>query len=300
VPVSKDRQPGLGVSGKSDEIGLDWAAASAPSSVMREFARIGVARGLSLGELARRLNKQDGTSLTAVNVSRHFDSASPQISTVESYAKMLGVSKTHLALLQHQSLEDRDVRAALLAGTRILLLRGAEFKKGTVENVSARVAEMVQHPDAEGASIARALMLAEQRERHGTSDENAQAHPAFAARFGLPLTAFAAALLPRTDLFSAALKTSDTRLARVWVELGFLFADEAAQDAEQVVAFIIGLLRRRGIDTSKMEDALEKTRRYLPAALEIPAGLAHATNAEAYSSPGRKKRTQKEGLKKEQ
>jgi hypothetical protein len=292
--MHKDTQSDRDVFGKGEEVGLEWAATEAPSEVMRELARIAVAKGFSLGELARRLNKQDGTSLTAVNVSRHFDSVSPRTPTLESYAKVLGVSKAYLGLLERRPPGSPDVKAALLGAARLLLLRGAEFKKGAVESACARVNDLVQQSDtAEAAELARTVILAEQRAQHGINDENSAAHPDFAARFGPLLTAFAAAVSPRIDLFSAALKNADMRLARVWIELGWLFRGDAVQDLDQVIAFIVGLLRRRGVKTSKMEEALERTRRYMPAALELPAGIGYSINDDDDSSSkktSRKKR----------
>ena len=87
------------------------------------------------------------------------------------------------------------------------------------------------------------------------------------------------------DLFSAALQSADMRLAQLWVDLDSLFRDEAAQDAEQVIAFVVGLLRRRGVDTSEMEDTLKRTRRYAPGASQIPLDSAASADTVGHRHP---------------
>ena len=71
-----------------------------------------------------------------------------------------GFQAPHVALLAHETLGDADTKAALLSALRMLLLRGAEFKRGAVERASALISEMARRPMSRPqASRGRSLSL---------------------------------------------------------------------------------------------------------------------------------------------
>ena len=252
---------------RDEAVGLPWAAANAPSPAMREFACVALARGLSLGDVARRLNVRDRTKLTTRNVAVHFQSSRPRPATIDAYADVLGVTEAHLASLDLKTPKDVDLADALYRSFRTLLLRAYEFQPGTPDLVVAWIEPL---DEKRRAMIGRAATLAEERERHNLRDGRAMKRPEFARRFGQTFAAFADALLPEVNLFDAARKGVDSRLVSVWKDLGFLFTGDAVPDAEHVISFIVRLLRSRDVDTTEMEAVLTQAQLYFKEGLKMP------------------------------
>jgi len=239
---------------------------------MREFACVALAARLTVGEIARRLNDRDGTVLTTRNVAVHFlESVKPRSSTIEAYADVLGVTQAHLMGLGVPPFDDAILSGGWQRAYRALLLRAYEFQNGTVERVAAWIQKA---GGVERGAVGAVVILAEERERHRLVDPVALHSPDFAQRFGQPLTAFAAALLPDVDLFDAAREAADSRLVKVWISLGWLFQGDAAADSDAVIDFIVRLLRGRNVDTTAMQATLARAKAYFEEGLKIPVPTA--------------------------
>ncbi len=262
---------GMATAGRRDSdadlVGLPWAAENAPSAVMREFASVALAGRLTMGDIKRRLNDRDGTALTTRNVAVHFTSNAPRTATIEAYADVLRVAKPYLMALAVPPFDGAVLSGGWQRAWRTLLLHAYEFADGTVERVGAWLEKVTP---AQRAAIGAVVILAEQRERHGLSDPAAMQRLDFAQRFGQAFTAFATALFPDVDLFEATRQSVDSRLVRVWIELGWLFLGEAAADSDAVMDFIVRLLRGRNVDTAKMQATLARAKAYFEEGLKIP------------------------------
>jgi hypothetical protein len=236
---------------------------------MREIARVALGQNLSYGELARRLNKIDDRKRSTKNVSAHFGvQKMPRDKTLANYAKILGIDAIHIALLRGELIGIADARELLISGpVRYFLLKSARFKKSTAEKVRSVVAEMLKDRPEEARRVASRVLLANLRQAIGLPDEVAAKYPDFAKRFGLGVTVFADAVKARVNLFEAPGRR-DRRLARIWVQLGSLFADR--RDSQRVIDQIVRLLRRRGVNTAHMEATLREVQSTLFEGLSIP------------------------------
>jgi hypothetical protein len=253
---------------ESELQGLQGAAYGAPSPVMKEIARIALIKGLTCGEIAREYNRRHRTkALLARNVSRHFDSEKPRPETLNFYAKLLGISDVYLRLLESCELPNRVTAEANARAYRELLLRMGEFTSGTREAFEQAFERL---EETSRSRLAAAFRLAEYRDRFELLDDRAARHPEFVSRFGQPLAAFAHELLPDMNLFKRVRKNVDHRLFQVWYDLGFLFAGDSAAEADHVIAFTVGLLRARGVDTTRMEATLREMQRAFLDGLQIP------------------------------
>jgi len=248
-------------SGPADvgSFGVEKAAADAPSPVMREFAQVAAASRLTLGGLARLLNRRDGTALKAINVARHFEAAHPRAETVKSYAAVLGVTKSHVAFLRGDPIPWADVEEALRRATVELQHVSYQFRNDAAARAREAIFKTLNDDRAEASRLARAFALAQVREEFGILDDRAAAHPSFAAVVGPALTALADCLRARVDLFAEL--GNDARLAELRIALASLFVGEASTDIDHVMSFVLRLLRSRGIDTSAMEEALDRMNR---------------------------------------
>lgn len=78
---------------------------AAPAEIMREFARVAIARGWSQEELARQYAAADGgAEPSSGNLTRHFKAAKPRESTVEIYRVALGMVREHVAICEGKPL----------------------------------------------------------------------------------------------------------------------------------------------------------------------------------------------------
>lgn len=251
----------------SGVVGLAWAAKHAKSPIMREFACVALRAGFTEGDIARRLRVRDGSAITTRNVSVHFDSKTPRLATIRAYAEVLSITKAHLTALGVPPLDAVILSEGWQRAWRTLLLRAYEFQDGTVERIAAWIQDVTA---AQRGAIGAAVILAEERERHGLVDPVALQRPDFAQRFGQPFAAFATALLPDVDLFNATRGPADSRLVRAWIELGWSFQGDAVGDRDHVIDFIVRLLRGRGVDTTAMEATLARAKIYFEEGLKIP------------------------------
>jgi hypothetical protein len=243
-------------------VGLEKAAAEAPSALMREFARIASAERLTLGQLARRLNRRDGTALKHINVTRHFETPRPREATIASYAAVLGVSASYVTFVRGDPIPRPDVREALRRATGELRSKASQFRKNASLRAAKLISQTVESDDVEAERMARVFALAQMRAQFGVVDNRAAKHPNEAAIIGPALTALADYLRPRIDLLSeVAGGARDGRLLELQSVLRNLFQGAARDDIGQVIAFVVGLLRRRGSDTSLMEDSLDRATR---------------------------------------
>src|SRR5580700_9489277 len=103
--------------------GMAGHADEARNPLMKELARVAVARGISQEELARRYAKLTNARVSSGNVVRHFESPRPRPATIRAYAQIMDVSDRHLRLV-----EGRGLTADQVAATRrdlALSLEGA-------------------------------------------------------------------------------------------------------------------------------------------------------------------------------
>jgi hypothetical protein len=265
------RQPG-------DDVGLPWAAkAKDVSPVMREIARAALRQKLTYGDLKRRLNEVDGKNRSTKNVSAHFRSKRPRAEILHAYAEIVGLSAPHISLLQGKLLTFNEARELLAEAVRYLLSKSTRFKKGTAEKVRAAVAALLKQDQTLAQRLASEVALAGYREAVGLPGDRATSHPEFAEHFGMQLTAFAEAIRPQINLFEAV-ANRDQRLAKIWVLLGWLFHDE--RDSEKIMDEIIRILKRRGINTAKMEANLREVQANLTEALRIPTRVPRSSDFE--------------------
>jgi hypothetical protein len=228
---------------------------------MREFARIAIAEGLTLGRLAARLNRRDHTTLKAINVTRHFEATYPREATVESYAGVLDVRESHIAFVRgdYDRIPRTDVEEALRRAIGHLNIESYQFRNKAAARAADAIQESLQHDPTESMRIAAVFALAQMREEHGVLDDCAAKHPSFTSVVGPALSALAHHLRPRVDLFAEL--EDDARLAELQLVLARLFVGEASGDIDHVMDFVLRLLGSRGIDTSAMEEALDRKNR---------------------------------------
>jgi hypothetical protein len=231
---------------------------------MRELARIASLRqDASFSSLGRQLEPHMGRAFTPTEVRQlFFATKRPAAKAVDALSSVLNVSAVHREIVAGRPLGVEEVSAAVDEIVNRVEERSDQYTPRTSAAVRKHLASLEA---TEREEIARAYLLARERERHG-------AHLALGAnivtlgdeadRMGVPIVVVAWALL-RTrgafDLFARLRADVPWRsglvdLQRQLNTLGFLQRHEI----DAVIALVVGMLRRRGVETQAMEESLKR------------------------------------------
>lgn len=212
-------------------------------ALMRVIAQMADAKRYSFGQLARDWNRTiPKAKLSTTNIRRHFESQSrPSEKTVETYATILRISVEDLKVLAGEaSLPRARVAVQIRKLKRLLSLVAPEYEATAIEAAH----RLLDEADAEQlTSIATRHRRAELL---GDDDMLATTYNGF------------------VDFRSArrAVTKDEHVLCDLWMAVSVHFPQE---DSSTFIALAVGLLRRRGVDTTAMEDQLSRQIQALPA-----------------------------------
>ena len=219
------------------DAGLEEASRTAPSPLMREVARVALARGETLGAIAKRLNEEFKVNLHASNVRRHLISARPQDEIVKRYAWLIGMKPDELRFVAGVGGSAALVASEIRQVRRGLALYAAQYEASAVAAALRFIDEASAEDHREIASRHRSARASRLQYRASHSEELERA------------------LEHAIDLRSArrSLFAGESTLFELWLAAAGRFEP---QECDAIVALGVGLLRRRGVDTVPLEDHL--------------------------------------------
>ena len=212
--------------------GLDRVIADPKTApIMRAIAERAKARGEGFGTLAKRFNALHNTKLAHANIATKFDAHNPREKTIESFARILGVSISDLQVIAGASLAAEEVASELeLVRVEVLTSLG-KYEPTAINDVLAILEDGSDDVKGRIATQSRRATL----QRKGVKEY------ALEAKFDGVLDLCAHRRQPSPN---------EAALYDLW---------SAAQphfepvDVDAIVALGVGLFRRRGVDTTAME-----------------------------------------------
>lgn len=227
----------MGIEGDGAGVGLQAFVSDdyEVEPIMRTIAKLAIRRKFTLNSLAQRWNKSSNSNLGSSNVRRHFTSTKPGSATVARYAEILDVSVGDLYVLA-----------------------------GEAELTPSRVGQEIHYmlplltaisPDFEPEAIAMARKLLKSA---NDSQLRTIATQHWRASHSYSIESVVEAFDGIFDLRGARLKPASDEMTLWGVWQASIANRFPLKDADAMVTLAVGLLRRRGIDTTAMEIRLER------------------------------------------
>lgn len=230
--------------------GYAYAPKNEVSEVMREIALVALAQGYRQETLAKGLGRAQPAS-----VMRHFHSAKPHQSTIDSYAKLLNISEQHLRLVQEMPLTAQDEREASKLIDTELHHAEHELREGTVTEAKEVIAKLSV---PRRVTLARQVLLENHRWDHGIMSGDV-------AKTESPLVSYvlrviATILKPDFDLLSQLRQLKQPRETFLLDLYNLLTIKHnlSVGDAEWFLASARIYLRVHEINTAPMDTYLQK------------------------------------------